>query len=445
MMARWMTCAGLALLGIAVACGSTDTRAALDEPPPTLEGLREGGCVLPAQEQPVGPTWVTAVEPKPISDSVRKGLGWLLATQLASGGWGQGERARQTAVIRTADVTYGSLPLPDPDGEQANVADTCISILALLRASPSPSEGPYAQAIARGVAYVCGEVEASDEESLHVTSVRGTRVQAKIGTYVDTFFASMVLSELKGRSGSEALDGRVARALDKVVDKIERNQQSNGAFEGQGWAPVLSQAMAGKALNRAIQAGTRVDAETLTKNTGYFMTVAASDAPSADSAGVALYSSSAGLAGLQESANTGFMREKELKDLMQATEDEDELAAARAELDGIFAGRRAQEEAQGAMLGRLDDEGFVSGFGSNGGEEFLSYMNISESLVVRADGAWERWDAAMVANLERVQNQDGSWTGHHCITGRNFCTSAALLTLLADRTPVPEELVAAAR
>ena len=35
------------------------------------------------------------------------------------------------------------------------------------------------------------------------------------------------------------------------------------------------------------------------------------------------------------------------------------------------------------------------------------------------------------------QNGDGSWTGHHCITGRTFCTAAALLVLMADRAPVP--------
>jgi hypothetical protein len=43
----------------------------------------------------------------------------------------------------------------------------------------------------------------------------------------------------------------------------------------------------------------------------------------------------------------------------------------------------------------------------------------------------------MARNLGRVQNADGSWTGHHCITGRTFCTAAALLVLTADRAPVP--------
>ena len=46
-------------------------------------------------------------------------------------------------------------------------------------------------------------------------------------------------------------------------------------------------------------------------------------------------------------------------------------------------------------------------------------------------------DDAMTSNLNRIQNSDGSWSGHHCITGRTFCTSTALLVLMADRSPVP--------
>ena len=62
-------------------------------------------------------------------------------------------------------------------------------------------------------------------------------------------------------------------------------------------------------------------------------------------------------------------------------------------------------------------------------------------LVGEGGAAWEGWDAAVTDNLNRVQNEDGGWVGHHCITGRTFVTSAALLTLMADRTPVPLELV----
>ena len=64
-------------------------------------------------------------------------------------------------------------------------------------------------------------------------------------------------------------------------------------------------------------------------------------------------------------------------------------------------------------------------------------MNLAESLVVKGGDEWKRWDSRMTENLNRVQNDDGSWSGHHCITGRTFCTSTALLVLMADRTPVP--------
>jgi hypothetical protein len=44
----------------------------------------------------------------------------------------------------------------------------------------------------------------------------------------------------------------------------------------------------------------------------------------------------------------------------------------------------------------------------------------------------------MTENLNAIQNEDGSWSGQHCITGRTFCTAAALMTLTVDRvSPAP--------
>ena len=88
----------------------------------------------------------------------------------------------------------------------------------------------------------------------------------------------------------------------------------------------------------------------------------------------------------------------------------------RRKLARIAEAEKVQGQAQAAIVERLDDERFVAGFGSNGGEEFLSYMNIAESLVVKGGDEWKRWDAKMTANLDRVQNDDGSWSGpplHH--------------------------------
>ncbi|MHC4854195.1 MAG: hypothetical protein ACYTF5_19510 [Planctomycetota bacterium] len=85
----------------------------------------------------------------------------------------------------------------------------------------------------------------------------------------------------------------------------------------------------------------------------------------------------------------------------------------------------------------LSSDRFLTGFGSMGGEEFISYMNISDSLSRHKDakdGAWSKWNGSIKERLEKLQNKNGTWAGHHCITGRVACTSAAILTLLTERT-----------
>ena len=69
-------------------------------------------------------------------------------------------------------------------------------------------------------------------------------------------------------------------------------------------------------------------------------------------------------------------------------------------------------------------------------------MQIGETLLAKGGKEWTDFDKSMTENLGRIQNPDGSWSGHHCITGRTFCTSAALLVLLTDRAPVPQNSVA---
>jgi hypothetical protein len=61
-------------------------------------------------------------------------------------------------------------------------------------------------------------------------------------------------------------------------------------------------------------------------------------------------------------------------------------------------------------------------------------MNISDSLVRSGGEEWKKWKGQIKEHLLKLQNQDGTWAGHHCITGRVACTSGALLTILAERT-----------
>lgn len=364
-----------------------------------------------------------AVQPKALSPTVEKGLAWLVAHQLEDGGWGQGEESRHMGGTMSGQVSKG------------NVADTCVATLALLRAGSTPKDGPHKAAIGRALDYVLREIEAADDDALYVTSNRGTRVQGKLGPYVDTFLSAQLLAEVKDQMPDEASSGRLSEALDKVLAKIRKHQKSDGTWGGGGWAPVLSQAMAGKALNTAARKGVKVDEETrrrVEKQAGDAFDGKGNFAGEG-SAGVGLYAAAASVGTLRASDDTNAARESAVKEALASAKKPEEKARAQAELDRIRDTRQQSRAAEQALTKRLEDPAFVSGFGSNGGEEFLSYMLVSESLVAKGGEEWRKWDATMTQNLGRVQNGDGSWTGHHCITGRTFVTSAALLVLTADR------------
>ena len=374
--------------------------------------------------------WVTAVQPKPLSQNVRRGLEWLVQHQHANGGWGQGEESQ--------NMGQGMAPL----AAKPNVADTCTATLALIRSGSTPSEGSYAQSIHRGLDFIFSQIEAADEESLSITSVNGTRVQGKLGPHIDTFMASIVLAEVKGHMPDEAGEKRLFAALDKVLNKIEINQKDDGTWGNQGWAPILAQSMAAKGLRRAGQAGFRVNEQILAKSEAQArrqVDGAGGGLASPGAAGVQLYAGAANLSTLQDSANRNAQRVDELERIAAESKDDDKREKAQRELDRFAEAEVARRQIQQSIVDRLEDKQFMAGFGSNGGEEFLSYMNIGESLVVKGGDDWAKWDGGITQNLNRIQNADGSWSGHHCITGKTFCTSTALLSLMVDRTPVPAD------
>ena len=389
------------------------------EPPPP-----KGVAVVKAPASLKRNTGPLAV--KALSKEARQGLAWLVSHQLNDGGWGQGDESPNMGKSM--------------DGQRAksNVADTSMAVLALLRSGSTPSRGAHKAATRRGVEFILGQIEASDADSLYVTSVRGTRVQGKIGTYVDTFTALMVLNEAKQHMPSLAANRRLEKARQKVITKIEKNQNANGTWDNKGWAPVLSRSLASKGLNKAAQGGVKVKPQVLARvneqadksyddSSGSFA--------GGDSAGVELYAGAAASSSIRESAETYRAQEKELKKKAKDGRTKADRDEARKQ---IAQGQRALKVARKAelsLLERLSDPAFVRGFGNNGGEEFLSYMLVSETLAAENKKSWKKWDKQISQLIAGVQNDDGSWTGHHCITGRTFCTATALLVLMADRAP----------
>ena len=155
-----------------------------------------------------------------------------------------------------------------------------------------------------------------------------------------------------------------------------------------------------------------------------------------DAAGVSFY---AGAATQRATAKDATEAERAVE---QAKEKGVLPPSARVEAETLakigYSADEARDKAEAyqqndALRKRLDDENYLSGFGNNGGEEFISYMMSSESIVITGGETWDKWNKKMHTMFEKIQNADGSWSGHHCITSPVICTAAALLCLTADR------------
>lgn len=360
-----------------------------------------GGAVW-AQTQRTTPEPKTA--PAPVSTAVDKGARWLASVQGADGGWGQDGGEASSARPGERLESSGN-----------DVANTAVAALALLQAGRQ-----YEPQVERALAFVLQRIEASPADGLAITDRQGTQIQRKLGPYIDTFLSSMLMSQIDGRASTPALNARVRKALQKTVAKIEKHQQSDGSWNiAGGWAPVLGTSMASRSLFEAQNRGVAVDAAVLKRAENY--TVSALSAPPPVTRD-AVEGRSAGR-GVVASAAPAEAAGVALYQSAQALE---QLSRTKAD--------RVQNARQiSAIQGQLANAAFVGGFGSMGGEEFFSYLNISDSMKRVGGDAWSKWHADITQKILGLQNSDGTWAGHHCITGRVAMTSAAILNLTVDR------------
>jgi len=376
--------------------------------------------------------------PKPLGNEVGKGLAWLAKAQNADGGWGQGGGWRLNRQEGQTGRVEGEA-IPDP----SDIGNTAIALQAFLRAGTKLDTGEHSQVAAKAAAFLLTQLEADKEDSLFVTTVRDTQLQSKIGVYVDTFLAAQILADLKDRFPAAADEKRRAILLDKVVAKIQKHQKDDGAFAGNnGWASTLSQGICSKALNGAFAAGAKVDLAALEKDhkqnaDGLDRASGVVKAGAVADAGIEIYRYSAKLGGMTGFAQNNATRRTDLEKTVAApTASEPEKEKAKDELKKIDEADADQQVLLRQVAARAGEKGFVGGFGNNGGEEFISYMNIGEALRAGGGDEWKKWDESMTKTIHGAQNEDGSWTGQHCITGRTFCTASALMVLMTDRAPV---------
>ena len=357
-----------------------------------------------------------------VDSALKKGMKWLVTAQAPDGGWGSGNHNAQH--------------IRDPHAVETDPASTSLVGMSLLRTDNTPEKGEYAKALKRGTEYLLKTIENCPDHQLQITTLNNTQAQAKLGRNIDViltaqFFTNLLRYELK----DEELKKRVERALDKCIAKIQKTQSNNGAWQNGGWAPVLQSALANNALESAEEIGRTVDTNVLRKSRDYQklnFNAETKSAVTGDAAGVMLYSITSSVRASAKEAQKAEVvvqkAKKEGKLKADAKVSEENLVAlgySTTESKNLSTAYSINKVAKDEAI----KEEVMAGFGNNGGEEFLSFLMTGESMLMQGGDNFKKWYDMMSAKLVNIQNRDGSWNGHHCITSPVFCTATCLLIL----------------
>jgi hypothetical protein len=360
--------------------------------------------------------------PETIVLAVDRGLSWIVRAQDEHGGWGAGSHSRQDIV--------------DPHAVEADPGTTAMVSMALLRSGSTLTDGKYARQLQKALDFLLNAVETSPVDNLNITNLTGTQIQAKLGQNIDVILTAQFLSNvLDYASHNKALQKRIHKNLNICVSKIQRAQDASGNIAGAGWAGVLQSSFAANALETAQAKGADVDKEALERSRNAQKNnydAKTGDVNTDMGAGIMLYSvSGSARASAKEARRVEeeFSKAKrEGRLIASAPVTAENLQKIGFDKDDAMKYTTAYEIYQSAKV-RAQREDVMDGFGSNGGEEFLSYLQTGESMVIGKDDGWQKWFDNISGRMLKIQNTDGSWNGHHCITSPVFCTATSLLIL----------------
>lgn len=307
-------------------------------------------------------------------ESIRRGTAWLMKTIHRDGGCG-------------VDI-----------GQPFDIGCTSMVGLALMSQGNTPVEGPRSYQVRKLVSSLLRAVDVMPSDD--ITSSMRTQLQNKIGRHAHSFFAALFLSQVLG----EGWDPQpVQKALAKVVAMIARTQRSIGDWGSQSWAPTLGTVMGWVSLRAAHFAGYKVEASAK-RTSKHLIDVMKKRIGQRRTSGWmhTLYKNATGIRVLYAMGMADDpIAKKSFEDVLQVVTKDN------------------------------------TPFSQAGGEEYLAFHLITETMLQKGGADWKRWFPVVRDKIIKVQNSDGSWAGRHCITSRTFCTAAAILVLTAPNRYLP--------
>ncbi|MBC8047562.1 MAG: hypothetical protein H7Y00_12255 [Fimbriimonadaceae bacterium] len=360
--------------------------------------------------------------PADVQRSIEKGLEWIVKAQSPDGGWGAGSHYRQ-------DIT-------DPHQVNSDPATTAMVSMAILRCDNVLSGGKYSVQLNKALNYLFTCVETSAPEDFNITKEQNTQPQIKLGQNIDVVLTSQFLTNILDHIVNDpTLEKRTKDAIQVCVNKIQSAQTNNGSFNGGSWAGVLQSSFATGALEAAEIKGIDVS-DTILANARKYQSSNYDEKTGTvrtdDAAGVMLYSVSSTSRNTAQESNTAKINLKKAKEegkldknAEMTVENLQKAGMSESEALTTYSAYKVNESAKMQAISK----DIMVGFGNNGGEEFLSFLQTGEGLIISNDNTWKKWYDNISKTLVNIQEEEGNWSGHHCITSPVFCTATSLLIL----------------
>lgn len=371
-----------------------------------------------SQEQNLISTFKT---PEIVEAAIKKGLVWTDKAQGNDGGWGAGSHYNQGVM--------------DPHAVTSDPATTSLVAMSLLRTDNTLTKGEYSKNLKNATEFLLKEVENCPDNQPYLTKLENTQPQIKLGRNIDVILTAQFFTNiLRYDINDVQLKKRIEKALDKCIARIQKGQANDGSWQDGGWAPVLQSALANNALENAEDVGRKVDTVVLNRSRQYQngnFDTKTNAAVTGSAAGVMLYS-------LSSTTRASAKEAKKAQDAVEKAKSEGKIKDDKVtEVNLRAAGMGAAEAKQLVTAYSINQasqqqalrEDVMRGFGNNGGEEFMSFLMTGESIMMKGGNDWKKWYDMISGKLVNIQNQDGSWNGHHCITSPVFCTATCLLIL----------------